>query len=132
MPVTKLISSSIPHGSWPAGGEVNLDYKNSEEFKSKQAKITSEKVGPKLKHTTLITSGVNSVLEKYDKLLRQAMSEYINENKSIKFDENEFLDFLQKDTGIILKNYDQFYVYNLIDTDPSKKNALKDIYEQAI
>ena len=60
------------------------------------------------------------------------MSEYINENKSIEFDENKFLDFLQKDTGIILKNYDQFYVYNLIDTDPSKKNALKDIYEQAI
>ena len=60
------------------------------------------------------------------------MSEYINENKSIKFDETEFLDFLQKDTGIILKNYDQFYVYNLIDTDPSKKNALKDIYEQSI
>ena len=34
MPIGKLISGSIPHGSWPAGGEVNLDYKNTLEYKN--------------------------------------------------------------------------------------------------
>ena len=105
----------------------------------------------KLKISSLISDSVQSgVLDKYNRLLRASMVDFFiatyDDKELVKtekmfdfdletdyhfpFDQDKFLNFLTKDTGIISKNYEYSYVLNLIQTDPKKKEALYDIYQE--
>lgn len=72
IPINKLISESVPKGSWPGGGEVNLDYKKKKQM---------PKIG------SLVSSSVQTgVIDKYNKLLREAMVDFY----IVTYDKNDY------------------------------------------